>query len=51
MSAVAKMEEGVKSIYGLRISKKNMVGIDFGQMEAKTNSLRYRSREETPIAA
>ena len=42
---------GVRSIYGLRISKKHMVGTDLGQMEAQTNALRYRPREETPIAA
>lgn len=50
MSAVASMEEGVKSIYGLRKSKKHMVGKDLGQM-APTHSLRYRAREEAPIVA
>lgn len=50
MSAVTNMEEGVKSIYGLRKSKKHMAGKDLGQM-APTHSLRYRAREETPIAA
>lgn len=51
MAALNKMEEGIKSIYGLRTSKKHMVGVDLGKMEAQTNALKYRAREETPVAA
>ena len=48
MSAVAKMEEGVRSIYELRISKKHMVGKDLGQMDDQDDSL---CEAESPIAA
>ena len=51
LSGLAAMEEGIKSIYGLRISKKHMVGVDLGKMEAQKNALKYRAREEGPIAA
>ena len=51
MSVTEKMEEGVKSIYGLRSSTKHMVGVDLGNMEAQTNTLRYRARDEIPVSA
>ena len=45
------MEKGIKSIYGLRVSKKHMVGVDLGKMEGQKNALKYRAREEGLIAA
>lgn len=49
LSGLEMIEEAIKSIYGLRISTKHMAGVDLGKMEAQTNALKYRAREEKAV--